>query len=218
MTKKKTTIEIKHKVTGKVLYTFAGDSFAGVIFKDIDLRYADMRGLNLEGAVFKGTDLRYADMRDSNLEGAIFVKVNLQIALLIGANVKHTHFDTCDMFMVELQKADCYKAVFSFVNLKEAFLSGANFEGAQFRVVDLNSVFDDLSKAQLLYYKTENKWEIDPHFVAKTVPFERSPLNIVKDRRMESDLWDLGDERRMQLREANLSDVDLTEEHLSDQV
>jgi hypothetical protein len=53
-------IEIKHRFTGEVLYTFDGDT----------LQDADLRDANLRGAYLTGSDLTGADLTGAYLTGA----------------------------------------------------------------------------------------------------------------------------------------------------
>ena len=73
-------MEIKHKITNKVLLTIEGDSLQDADLrganlrwanlKDADLRRADLRRADLRGANLKDADLRWADLQDANLKDA----------------------------------------------------------------------------------------------------------------------------------------------------
>ena len=72
----KTKIEIKHWVTGSVLFEFKTED--NTIYKTLkealrsgaNLRGANLRGANLRGANLYGADLYGADLRGANLYGA----------------------------------------------------------------------------------------------------------------------------------------------------
>ena len=67
------TIEIKHRLTGAVLFTHEG---------------ANLRGANLRGADLEGADLESADLRGAYLGGAYLGGANLRGAYLGGANLR----------------------------------------------------------------------------------------------------------------------------------
>ena len=58
-------IEIKHRVTGKILHTHDGDSLQGA-----DLSGADLREANLRVADIRGANLYRADLSEADLGGA----------------------------------------------------------------------------------------------------------------------------------------------------
>jgi len=60
-----TTIEIKHKVTQKVLFKGYTNNLRGV-----NLHGADLRGANLQDAYLRGANLLGADLRGAYLQGA----------------------------------------------------------------------------------------------------------------------------------------------------
>ena len=93
-------IQIKHRLTGKVLLEVEGNT----------LDSADLFGANLEGAYLDSVDLKGADLGNANLEGADLYGANLSEANLRNAN---------------LSKADLIGA-----NLRWADLTGANLKGA----------------------------------------------------------------------------------------
>ena len=73
------TVEIKHRVSGKVVCT--GDT----IIETVEANLADLGGANLRGADLGGADLRGADLGDANLGGADLRDANLGDANLGGA-------------------------------------------------------------------------------------------------------------------------------------
>jgi hypothetical protein len=98
-------LEIKHKLTGEVLYRSdvaetIRDAVVSAVKIGANLYRADLSGANLSEANLRGADLRGANLSEANIRGA-----NLRGANLSGANL-------------------------SEANLSEANLSGANLRGA----------------------------------------------------------------------------------------
>ena len=91
-------IEIKHKLTGKVLFSIKADSLGGANLSGAELSWADLRGsdlrganligANLRGANLIGAELSWADLSSSDLRGANLIGANLRGANLIGANLR----------------------------------------------------------------------------------------------------------------------------------
>ena len=85
-------MEIKHKITNKVLLTIEGDSLQGANLQGANLQganlqwanlqWANLRGANLQGANLRGANLQWANLRGANLRGANLRRANLQ-----GANL-----------------------------------------------------------------------------------------------------------------------------------
>ena len=75
-------IEIKHRYTGKVIYTHPGDSLTGA-----DLRDANLTGANLAGA----------DLRDADLTGAILTRTILRSANLTDADLRNANLRGADL-------------------------------------------------------------------------------------------------------------------------
>ncbi len=71
------TVEIKHKYTGRVLFTYEGANLRGAYLRGAYLRDANLEGANLEGAYLEDANLRDANLRDANLEGAYLEAANL---------------------------------------------------------------------------------------------------------------------------------------------
>lgn len=97
------TIEIKHRWTGVVLFTFEGANLRGVYLRDADLESADLRGADLrdadlrdaylQGANLRGANLRGADLEGANLRGADLRDAYLRGADLRGANLRGANLD-----------------------------------------------------------------------------------------------------------------------------
>jgi len=85
-------MEIKHKITGMVLFASSSRSLKACIKAAIkakaDLRWADLRWADLQGA-----DLRWADLREANLQGANLQGANLREADLREADLREADLD-----------------------------------------------------------------------------------------------------------------------------
>jgi hypothetical protein len=104
-------IEIRHRRTNEVIYTFPGDTLVGA-----NLWGADLRDANLWGA----------DLRDADLEGAKLERAKLERAKLERAN---------------LERAKLERANLEGANLERAYLRGATREGRQVRKLYLHGAF-----------------------------------------------------------------------------
>ncbi len=85
----KIKIEIKHWLTGSVLFEFEkeNNTLRDTIV-EANLRGADLRGANLRGANLYGANLREANLREANLYGADLRGANLRGADLYGADLR----------------------------------------------------------------------------------------------------------------------------------
>ena len=59
-------VEIKNK-SGKVIFTYDGESLSNADLSNADLRYVDLSNANLIGANLIGADLRYVNLSGANL-------------------------------------------------------------------------------------------------------------------------------------------------------
>jgi uncharacterized protein YjbI with pentapeptide repeats len=86
-------IQIKHKITEKILLEGEAESIKGLINKNsneiLDLREANLRGADLSGADLSYADLRGADLRDADLREANLRWANLREANLRGADLSY---------------------------------------------------------------------------------------------------------------------------------
>jgi len=64
------TIEIKHKITGKVLLKVEAETLSYADLRVANLSYADLSSANLSGADLIGANLSNADLRGANLSNA----------------------------------------------------------------------------------------------------------------------------------------------------
>jgi len=127
-------VEIKHKITGKVILSGAYASITDCLDKNRD---ADLRDADLSGA-----DLRYANLRDADLEGAYLRDADLSDTYLSGADLRDADLRDADLSDADLRDADL-----SGADLRDADLSGADLRDA-----DLSGAY--LSGAGL-YLQTE---------------------------------------------------------------
>jgi hypothetical protein len=88
-------IDIKHRLTGAVLYTHDGDSLRGADMRGVDLREANLRGADLGGANLTGAYLSWADMRGADLTGADLSWVNMRGVDLRGADLTGADLSWC---------------------------------------------------------------------------------------------------------------------------
>lgn len=106
-------------------------------FSKIELRRADLRGLNLSYADLRGADLSSANLREIDLRGANLSEANLNEADLTGANLQNAN----------LQGAYLIKAYLIKTNLKESNLTKAYLTGAYLTKSDVSQA--NLSGAYL---------------------------------------------------------------------
>ena len=108
----------------------------------IDLRGAELSGVNLSGANLIKADLSEAELSEANLRGANLIKADLSSAKLIGADLINVILIGADLSSAKLTGADLIGA-----NLINAILSGADLSGAELRGAELRGA--DLSEATL---------------------------------------------------------------------
>ena len=138
-------IEIKHRYTGEVLYTYEGANLAG----------ADLAAANLTGADLVGADLVDADLAAANLTGADLAAANLtgadlRGANLAGANLTGATLTGATLKDADLTGADLRRAHLAAANLTGADLGGANLAGANLRGANLTGA--NLTGANLLHF------------------------------------------------------------------
>ena len=114
----KIKIEIKHFITGSVLFKFETEN--NTIRK------------TLEEALRRRADLREADLRGADLRRANLWRANLRRANLRGADLRRADLREADLRGADLRRADLRRA-----NLREANLWRANLWGADLRGADL---------------------------------------------------------------------------------
>ncbi|QTO46369.1 pentapeptide repeat-containing protein [Burkholderia latens] len=126
-------VEIKHWITGAVLFAHSADvnsieialkaaiearaNLGGANLYGADLRDADLRGANLGGANLYGADLRDADLRDANLGGANLGGADLRDADLRGADLRDANL------------GDVKNLVFQIIPEEGAFIGWKKLKG-----------------------------------------------------------------------------------------
>ena len=142
-------IEIKHRITGAVLYSSdvidvktclvaavkARANLQGADLHDADLHDANLQGANfqgadLHGANFQGANLHGANLRDANLHDANLQSADLQRANLQGANLHGANLRDANLHDANLQRANLQRANLQGATLQGANLQGANLQGA----------------------------------------------------------------------------------------
>jgi hypothetical protein len=138
--------EIKHRWTGKTLFSYAGSvreaviealrtgaNLMGANLSYTNLSHADLRGANLIDANLGDADLSHADLSHANLGDAELSYADLRGADLSGADLSHANLSDAD-----LSDADLSDANLSYANLRGANLSYANLRGANLSCANLS--------------------------------------------------------------------------------
>ena len=140
-------MEIKHKITGKVLLTIEGDTLQWANLQGADLQWAnlreadlqgvDLREADLQGADLQWADLRGADLREADLRGASLPTevirldgMRWDVTILYGymrIGCQHHHVDDWDKFTNdEISNMDSEALEFWQAN-KQKLITIANF-------------------------------------------------------------------------------------------
>lgn len=104
----------------------------GADLERADLRYKDLRGVNLTNSNLRGADLSHSDCR-----GTLFVKADLSRACLYNTDCEGADFSHADMSMSYLRATNFNHARMWFaalrrVTCKQAFFLGADMTGVDF--------------------------------------------------------------------------------------
>ena len=110
-------IEIKHKITGKILHTVNADT----------LQSADLRHAELADADLSGTNLSRANLSRANLSRA-----NLSNTDMTGANLDNANLSNVDLSGALLNSADLSGAIIRKVDLTNTVMSGAKLRETTF--------------------------------------------------------------------------------------
>jgi len=108
----------------------------------VDLRGADLRGLDLAGVDFREAKLQGADLEAASLRGA-----NLAGADLGGVNLRYADLSNADCAGANLARADLTSAALHATSLFRANLTGAGLSGSVGPGVNLD--YADLRRADL---------------------------------------------------------------------
>jgi uncharacterized protein YjbI with pentapeptide repeats len=123
--------EIKHRITGAVLFSMECESIK----------------LCVEAAVRAGCDLSGANLSDADLSGATLFGCDLSDANLSDANLSDANLSDANLSDANLSDANLSRADLSDANLSDAYLSDATLSGATLFGCDLSRA--DLSGADL---------------------------------------------------------------------
>jgi TIR domain/Pentapeptide repeats (8 copies) len=120
----------------------------GSSLEPIDLRHADLHGMDLCCADLSNVDLAYADLRYANLHDTKFGNANLGYADLRdtdlhnadlhNADLSHTNLRDADLGNADLRDADLRDADLSNAKLNSAYLARVDFSNAKFRNTDFS--------------------------------------------------------------------------------
>ncbi|MFI6249033.1 pentapeptide repeat-containing protein [Streptomyces sp. NPDC051016] len=161
----------------------------------LDLRHADLRGVNLSkarlglailiGAHLEGANLIKAHLEEADLNGANLDKAKLSYACLSGAKLSSAQMADADLGYVDLQDATmknaCLKGAWMVrASLRETDLEGADLEDAYLRKASLTGAFnltiDQLVSARI-YTPTilPEEYVEDPRIVSRIKECESHP-------------------------------------------
>ena len=125
-------MEIKHKLTNKVLLTIEGGRLQSANLRGADLQSANLRGADLQGANLRGADLQGANLRGADLPTDV-IRINgmrWDVTILHGymrIGCQHHHVDDWDKFTDdEISKMDDNALEFWQAN-KQKLITIANF-------------------------------------------------------------------------------------------
>ena len=142
------TFVIRHKLSGKKLFSFKCLNLKLCVeiavalkanLESANLRSADLRSANLESANLESADLRYADLRYATLESADLRSANLRSADLRSANLRSANLRSANLESADLESA----------NLRSANLE---FSCLPLWCGSLKANFDDKQIKQFLYH------------------------------------------------------------------
>ncbi len=120
------SIQIKHRITGEVIFTSQAPSLRGA-----NLSEADLSGAYLSEADLSGADLSGADLSGANLSGADLRVANLSVANLSEADLSGANLSGANLSGAYLREAKLSGADLSGAYLREAKLSGADLSEAK---------------------------------------------------------------------------------------
>lgn len=139
--------EIKHKVTGAVLWRGTDEELRRGAWRGLHLSYADLSGVTfdnglafsrtrLNGAKFDGSNLRRADFTLCQMDGASFVGCDLSGAKFDSASVSDTNFNEANLSGANFANGTFERAKFTNCGMlgrgcwEGASLAGADFTGS----------------------------------------------------------------------------------------
>jgi uncharacterized protein YjbI with pentapeptide repeats len=140
-------IEIKERLTGKLLLRVRADTLTnadlhGAKLRNADLGFQSLAGANLNNANLADAELVKADLAGASLRGARLERAHLDSSNLTGAVMAQAKLAHADLLRACLIKADLTGAV-----MTDAMLAGAEFTDAI--MVDADLTRANLTKANL---------------------------------------------------------------------
>lgn len=94
-------IEIRHKITGKVIFTYEGDTLRGA-----NLARTNLCGANLSWSDLSEANLSETDLSGTNLSGTNLTRTNLSGATLTRTNLSETNLSGTDLSWADLSWAN----------------------------------------------------------------------------------------------------------------
>ena len=170
-------IEIKHKLSGVILFSAETDSVKMAVFLAIktkaDLSYADLSSANLSSADLRYANLSYASLSSADLSSADLRYADLSSADLSYANLRSANLSSADLRYANLSYADLRSADLSSADLRYANLSYAKNLLSQTQYIKDNF---KKSKNGIIVYKTfgeinapNDTWMIKPKSILEEV-------------------------------------------------
>ena len=157
------SVEIKHKITGKVILSGAYESIKDCLDKnrcayleDANLEDANLRGAYLIDANLIGANLRCANLRCADLEGAYLRNADLEDANLEGANLRGADLRNANLRGANLRCANLSGAYLRNADLRGAYLEDANLEGANLRNANLRGANLEDANLRCAYLRCAN--------------------------------------------------------------
>ena len=120
-------IKIKHRYTGKVLFSCKATSIKEAVEKAIKAK-ADLRCSDLHGSDLRFSDLHGSDLRDSDLSDSCLIGSDLCHSCLRGSDLRHSRLRFSDL---------CYSDL-RFSDLRHSDLLGSDMTGSNLRGSDLD--------------------------------------------------------------------------------
>ena len=162
----KTKIEIKHRFTGDVLFSFECESIKECVIEAVkteanltranltgaDLTRADLTEANLTGADLTRANLAGADLTGADLAGADLTEANLTEANLTGANLTRANLDMsafplrCSSLKIKTNKRLRVQLCFHFLSLIKHGIEVTDEE---------KKIFEDLKTYANQFHRTD---------------------------------------------------------------
>lgn len=128
-------VDLKEADLGGV--NLAKVNLEGAYLREANLVGANLRQANLVGAKLRGANLDKVNLEGANLESANLEEATLQGAYLAGVNLEGVHLGKVTLIYANLDKAHLKGATLRHANLDRATLRYANLEGASLEAASL---------------------------------------------------------------------------------